>query len=59
MTKKLLSALILIAIVVIVLLLNGGDRITVTFRLFDLAPPRSVVLFSFTAIGVVIGLLLK
>ncbi|MDI6774217.1 MAG: DUF1049 domain-containing protein [Verrucomicrobiota bacterium] len=59
MSRKLLGALVLIALVVIVLLINVGGRVNLDFRLFELEPPRAIALFAFTAVGVIIGLLIK
>ena len=59
MSGKLLAALVLIAVVVIILLLNVGDDVTVTFRLFELTASRPIMLFAFTGVGVAVGLLLK
>ncbi len=58
MSKKLLSALILIALTFIVLLFNRGsvdvDLIVTSFKGF-----KPLVFFGFTALGVIIGVLLK
>ncbi len=59
MSRRLLSALLLIAVTVIVLLLNTGGHVAVSLKFFDLSGARAVVFFLFTAIGVAIGLLLK
>ena len=57
MSKKLLSALILIALTFIVLLFNRGsvgvDLIVTSFNGF-----KPLVFFGFTALGVVLGVLL-
>ncbi len=59
MNRKLLFALLLLGLTVIVLLLNvGGDvRLSLGFNEWKLA--RALVYFGFTAVGVLIGLLLK
>ena len=59
MSRKLLGALVLIAVVVIVLLLNVSGGVKLDFALFKLEPSRAIAFFAFTAVGVVIGLLLK
>ena len=59
MSKNLLVALFLIAAIIIILILNAGPEMSVSFRLFSIQASKSVMLFSFTGIGVIIGLLLK
>jgi len=58
-SRRLLSALLLVAFMVIVIILNAGGRVNVDFRLFDFTWSRPVVFFLFTSVGVIIGLLLK
>ena len=59
MSRNLVFALILISLLVLVLLFNGGGEVSLTFGLFDLSPSRPLALFVFSAVGVLIGLLLK
>lgn len=59
MSKRLLWALLLMAIVVIILILNSSGYATINLGLFKIHPLRAVAFFSFTTIGIVIGILLK
>lgn len=58
MTKKLIIALILIGLSVIVLVMNRGT-VDVNLIVTSVSGVKSLVFFAFTAIGVVIGVLLK
>ena len=58
MTKKLLIALILIGLTVVVLLFNRGS-VGVDLIVGSVDGIKSLVFLAFTAIGVVIGVLLK
>lgn len=58
MTKKLLYALILIAILVVVLIFQRGSA-TVNLLIADVSGMKSIVYLIFTSIGVAIGVLLK
>lgn len=58
MTKKLLFALILIGLTVLVLVFNSGS-VSVNLLLTQVSGHKSLVFFVFTAVGVVIGVLLK
>ena len=58
MTKKLMVALILIGLSVIVLVMNRGT-VDVNLIVTSVSGVKSLVFFAFTAIGVVIGVLLK
>ncbi len=58
MTKKLLIALILIGLTVIILLFNRGS-VGVDLIVTSVSGIKSLVFLAFTAIGVVIGILLK
>lgn len=58
MSKKLISALLLIAITVIVLLLNRGS-VGINFIIADVSMQKALAFLMFTAIGVAIGVLLK
>ena len=58
MTKKLLTALILIGLTVVVLLFNRGS-VAVDLILTSVSGFKSLVFLGFTAVGVVIGVLLK
>ena len=58
MSKRLLYALILIALTVIVLIFNRGDvSVNLLFLTIDAFKP--IVFLVFVGIGVVIGILLK
>lgn len=58
MSKKVLSALIIIAVVVMVLIFNRG-KVSVNLLFDEVEAIKSVAFFMFTVIGVVIGILLK
>jgi hypothetical protein len=58
MTKKLLIALILIGLTVIILLFNRGS-VGVDLIVTSVSGIKSLVFLAFTAMGVVIGVLLK
>jgi hypothetical protein len=58
MTRKLLIALILIGLTVIILLFNRGS-VGVDLIVTSVSGIKSLVFLAFTAIGVVIGILLK
>ncbi len=58
MSKKMIWALVMLALVVVVVVLNRGN--TDVYMLFDtISGMKSLVYLGFTAWGVVIGLLLK
>lgn len=61
MSRRLVFALVLIALIVLVLLANtGGRSVSVNFGFYEIKRvSQSVAFFSFTLVGVVIGLLLK
>ncbi len=59
MSKRLLWALIMIALVVIVLILNAGDRVAIDLGFSQPRMVASVAFFIFTGVGVIIGLLLR
>ena len=59
MTKKLLIALILIGLSVIVLVMNGRGSVDVNLIVASVSGFKPLVFFGFTAIGVIIGVLLK
>ena len=58
MTKKLLTALILIGLTVVVIIMNRGS-VGVNLILTEIDGIKSLVFLAFTAMGVVIGVLLK
>jgi uncharacterized integral membrane protein len=58
MTKKLLTALILIGLTVLVLVFNSGS-VSVNLLVSQVSGHKALVFFAFTAVGVVIGVLLK
>ena len=58
MKRSLACALVLIALTVLVLIFNKGEvKVNLVFGTVELLKP--VALFAFTAVGVVIGVLLK
>ena len=58
MSKKMIWALVMLALVVIVVVLNRGN--TDVYLLFDtISGMKSLVYLAFTGWGLVIGLLLK
>ena len=60
MTRKLLTALVLIALTVLVLVLNArGPSVKLDIGFADFALSRAIAFFCFTTVGVVIGVLLK
>ena len=60
MSRRLISALVLIAGVNVVLLLNAGGRgVSVSLGFWEPSMARAVAYFAFTVIGVIIGLLVK
>ncbi len=62
MDKKKILALIIVALVALVLIMNRGwwlgDKMEVNLLFTKIETIKSVVLLAFTAIGVVIGILL-
>ncbi|MFO7821804.1 MAG: hypothetical protein R6V56_07125 [Lentisphaeria bacterium] len=59
MNKRILYAFLLIGILVIVLLFNSGDKTTVNLLFSKLKLMSSLIFLSFTAVGVIIGALIK
>lgn len=60
MSKNLLISLILIALTVVVLLLNARGTATVEFGVLDgIKASAAMIYLGFTAVGVVIGVLLR
>lgn len=60
MSRNVLIALVLIALTVIVLLVNGGETVSLNLLVTQLRRvSASMVLLAFTGIGVLIGLLLR
>lgn len=59
MTKKLVVALVLLGLTVVVLLFNSRGSVGVNLILGSVDGIKSLVFLGFTAIGVVIGVLLK
>lgn len=57
MTRKLLTALILIGLTVLVLVLNRGS-VSVDLGFTSVSGMKSLVFLCFTALGVVIGVLI-
>jgi hypothetical protein len=47
------------AIVVIILILNSSGHVAINFGLFKVHVARAAAYFSFTTIGIIIGILLK
>lgn len=58
MNKKMVFALVLIVLVVIVLLVTKGNT-SVNLIFTEINAAKSMILLGFTAIGTIIGLLLK
>lgn len=58
MSKKVLYALVIIALLVIVLIVNRG-RVEIDLVLGVIKPVKSLAFLVFTGIGVAIGVLLK
>lgn len=58
MTKKLMWALVLIAIVVVVLIFNRDD-VSVNLLIRQIKALKALVFLAFVGIGVAIGVLLK
>lgn len=58
MSKKVLYALIIIALLVIVLIFNRGS-VTVNLLIGEVNALKAMTFLTFTGIGVVIGILLK
>lgn len=58
MNKKVLYALLIIALLVIVLIFNRG-RVDINLLVGDVSPLKSMAFLTFTGIGVAIGFLLK
>ena len=59
MNKRILYALILIGAVVVVLIFNTDDNMTIHIIFTKLKAIKSLVLFAFAGVGVVIGILVK
>lgn len=59
MSRNLMIALILIALTVIVLLFNNSGRLSVDMVVTTVTAAKAMVLLAFTAVGVIIGLLLR
>ncbi len=58
MTRKLMWALIIIAVVVLVLIFNKGD-VDVNLIVTRISALKALVFLSFVVVGVAIGILLK
>jgi len=58
MNKKVLYALLIIALLVIVLIFNRGT-VNINLLVGDVSPLKSLAFLAFTGIGVAIGFLLK
>ncbi|HMO51582.1 MAG TPA: hypothetical protein PKE26_01750 [Kiritimatiellia bacterium] len=58
MKRSILTALVLIGLLIVVLLMTGG-KTSVNLVLFELRAATSMVILGATALGVVIGMLLK
>ena len=58
MTRKLMWALIIIAVVVLVLIFNKGD-VDVNLIVTSISALKALVFLSFVIVGVAIGILLK
>lgn len=58
MSKKVLYALIIIALLIIVLIFNRGNA-SVNLLVGEVTTLKSLVFLAFTSLGVLIGILLK
>lgn len=59
MNKRVLYALLLIALCVIVLIVNAGGRASISLHFAELHATKSLIFLAFLGIGVTIGILLK
>ena len=59
MNKKVLYALLILALTVIVLLLNTGSKVSISLRFAEISAMKALVFLFFTTIGVIVGVLLK
>lgn len=59
MSKRLLWALLLIAVLVLALIFNTGSRVNVSVGFHDFHVVSAIAFFCFSAVGVVIGILLR
>ena len=58
MSKKLLSALVILALTIIVLIFNRGD-VEINLLVGEVSPLKSIAFLAFLGVGVVVGVLLK
>ena len=59
MSKNLLSALLLIALLILVFIFNTRGDVTIDVGFTKFSPVRSIAFFVFSAIGVLIGVLIR
>ena len=59
MSKKTIWALVIIAILAVILVLNGGKTISLNILFTRINVIQSIAFLVFSAVGVVVGLLLK
>lgn len=59
MSKRMITALMLIALTVIVLLLNNSGQLSLNMMFGTVRAATSMVLLGFTGVGVIIGLLIR
>ncbi len=59
MSRNLLIALILIALTVLVLLFNNTGNVSVNLLVTSVRATSALVFLGFTAVGVIIGLMLR
>ncbi|MCK5850641.1 MAG: hypothetical protein KAH23_06965 [Kiritimatiellae bacterium] len=59
MSKNLLSALLLIALLVLVFIFNTRGHLTIDIGITDFRVVKSIAFFIFSAVGVLIGVLIR
>ena len=59
MSKRLIIALLLIAVMVVVMLLNAGDNVQLELGVKTLRMAAAMAYLSFASVGVVVGILLR
>ena len=59
MNRKVIYGLVVLGLAVLVMLLNRGGAATVDLGFTELRAARAIIYFGFTAVGVIVGLLIK
>lgn len=59
MQKRLIIALLLIAVMVVAMLLNAGDNVRLELGITTLRLSAAMAYLGFAAVGVVVGILLR